>query len=139
VEYAVWNMLHDGSIESITGAVPGDVDLRVGIEYLCEKLPTGADGILIHLRGCRHFEYRPFEGDAVTQLCEIAAADLEVLSAEEVDGTVSVCCARGFLRLVYGKVDCSLAEGEAISQEELQSAAHRYWTEWEEKVQRARG
>lgn len=139
MKHAVWNTLHDGSIESIGGAVPGDVHVRVGIGYLCEKLPTGADHVVVGLRSCRQFEYQPFEGDAITELSEIAAANVEVLSAEEVDGTVSVACVGGFLKLVYDRIDLSLAEGRTISQAELEAAADRYWTEWEQNAKRARG
>jgi hypothetical protein len=139
LDFAVWNTLHDGSIESVDGSVPGDLHVHVGIEYLCEKLPTAASYVVVHLRGCRQFEYRSFEGDAINDLLEIAAVDLEVLSANEVNGSVFVCCASGSLNLVYDRADISLAEGRAISQAELEAAAHRYWTEWEEKARRARG
>ncbi len=138
MDYAVWNTLHDGSIEAIDGSVPGDVHVRVAIEYLCEKLPTAASHVVVHLRGCRRFEYRPFEGDAVSDLSAIASADVQVLSAKDADGIVSVVCANGFLELVYDRTDISLAEGRAISQAELEAAAKRYWTEWEENARRAR-
>lgn len=131
MDYAVWNTLHDGSIESIGGSAPGDVCVRVGIAYLCGKLPTAATYVIVHLRGCRQFEYRPCEGDAVTDPAAIVAADLEVLSAEEVNGAVSIACGSGFLQLAYDRVDIALAEGQMISQPELEAAADRYWTEWQ--------
>jgi hypothetical protein len=138
VDYAVWNTLHDGSIESIGGTVPGDVQVRVGIAYLCEKLPTAASCVVVHLRGCRQFEYRPFEGEAITDLSSIASADVEILSAEEVGEVVSVACVGGFLQLAYDRPDIVLAEGQTISQAELEAAADRYWTEWEENSRRAK-
>lgn len=139
VDYAVWNILHDGSIESISGSVPGDVHVRVGIAYLCTQLPTAAAHVMVHLRGCRRFEYHPFEGAVLTNLSAIAAADVEVLSAEEEDGAISVVCVGGFLKLVYERVELGLAEGRPISQAELEAAADRYWTEWEANARRARG
>lgn len=138
VDYAIWNTLHDGSIESVGGSAPGDVHIRVVIAYLCGKLPTSATHIVVHLRGCRQFEYRPFDGDAVTDLFAIASADIEVLSAEEVGGVVSVACVDGFLQLAYDQVDVTLADGQKISQAELEAAADRYWTEWEENARRAK-
>jgi len=142
VEYAIWNTLHDGSIESIEsidGVIPGDMHVRVRIAYLCEQLPTAADHVVVHLRGCRQFEYRPFEGPAVADLSDIADAHVEVLSAEEVDGTVSIACVGGCLQLAYDRVGLSLPEGRTISQTELEAAADRYWTEWEVNAKRARG
>ena len=138
MDHAVWNTLHDGSIESVGGAVPGDVHVRVEIVYLCGKLPTAASHVIIHLRSCRQFEYHPWAADPVTDLAAIVLADLEILSAEEVNGAVSVACGSGFLQLAYDRVDIALAEGQLISQTELEAAAERYWTEWEENVRRAK-
>lgn len=139
VDFAVWNTLHDGSIESINGSVSGDVHVRLDIDYLCEKLPTEANHVVVHLRGCRQFEYRPFQDEPVDNLREIASADVEVLGAKEVGDSVSVCCVRGFLNLIYDRADVSLAEGREITQAELEAAAHRYWTKWAENARRARG
>ncbi|HWE95317.1 MAG TPA: hypothetical protein VG269_15225 [Tepidisphaeraceae bacterium] len=138
MDYAVWNTLHDGSIESVGGSVPGDVYVRVGIAYLCGKLPTAATHVVVHLRGCRQFEYRPFEGDAVADLSAIASADVEILSAVEGGGNISVACVGGFLQLSYDRVDITLAEGQTISQAELEAGADRYWAEWEANAQRAK-
>jgi hypothetical protein len=51
LDYAAWNTLHDGSIEQIDGAVPGDVHVRIGIAYLCEKLPTAASHVVVPSEG----------------------------------------------------------------------------------------
>lgn len=139
MDYAVWNTLHDGSIESIGGVVPGDVAIQVGIAYLCEKLPTTANYLVVHLRGCTRFEYQPFDGETDSDLAHIVASDVEILSAKEVQGLVSVVCVNGFLKLAYNRTEISLAEGTVVSQSELEAAAKRYWTEWEEKIRQARG
>jgi hypothetical protein len=136
MDYAIWNTLHDGSIDSIDGVVPGDVHVCVGIAYLTKMLPTAADYVVVHLRGCRQFEYRPFDEAVVSELPEIAAADVEVLSGEEVCGSVSVVCVAGYLKLAYDRVDLSLVEGRVITQAELEGAADRYWTKWEENAKR---
>jgi hypothetical protein len=139
MDFAVWNTLHDGSIQSIAGAIPGDVAVRVQIEYLCEKLPTAADYVTVHLRGCRRFEYQPYKGGAIAALPEIAEAGVVVLSANEAGGSIAVTCASGSLHLAYDRAEISLAEGQALSQAELEAAAHRYWTEWEQNARRAKG
>ena len=136
---AVWNTLHDGSIASVTGLVPGDVDVRVEIAYLCGKLPTAATHLTVRLRGCRRFEYRPFDGEAVAELSAIAAANIEILSAKEAGDSVSVDCVDGVLDLLYDRAEILLAEGQPISQSDLDAAADRYWNEWEDNARRARG
>lgn len=136
---ALWNTLHDGTIVSIDGSVPGDVHLRIEIAYLCKHLPTGYNHILLHLRGCRRFDYHVHEGRTVRDLPLIASADLEVLGARLDDDTVCVACAGGSLRLAYDHVDLSLVEGSAISQAELEAAARRYWSEWGKTTRRASG
>ena len=136
MDYAVWNTLHDGSIESISGQLPGDISVRVDISYLCAKLPTSADYIIVCLRGCRLFEFHPYEGDAIRDLRELEALCIEVLSARIKKDTLSVVCTDGFLKLAYERAEISLAEGTHISQAELFSAAERYWAEWSNQNRR---
>ena len=137
MDYAVWNTLHDGSIESVGGSIPGDVGVCVRIPYLCEKLPTAAGHVIVRLGDCREFRYRPFGQDPVSDLSAIAVAGIQILSAEQVGGAVSVECVGGVLTLVYDRATIALAEGRVISQAELEAAAERYWREGEEKARRA--
>jgi hypothetical protein len=137
VEYAVWNTLHDGSIDSIRGDVPGDVTLQIGIGYLCKKLPTASDYVNVHLRRCTRFEFHPFEGPVVTDLAILRTRDLEILSAEPEESGVSVCSFYGFLKLANDEVETRLAEGNVVPQSELEAAADRYWSEWAANSRRA--
>lgn len=134
--HAVWNTLHDGTIERLQGSVPGDLTLTVGIAYLCGKLPTTSQHLVVRLRGCARFDYAPFHGEPVINLAELAALQIEVLSARRVHGFISVCCTAGFLTLAYESVEVSLAEGTRVSQVELEAAADRYWTDWTERSKR---
>jgi hypothetical protein len=34
----IWNLLHDGSIDEVHGGVPGDVTMRISIDYLTQRM-----------------------------------------------------------------------------------------------------
>ncbi|HVT83307.1 MAG TPA: hypothetical protein VHM90_21890 [Phycisphaerae bacterium] len=133
MDYAVWNTLHDGGVESVIGNVPGDVSVLIHIPYLCQKLPTDSKALEIRLRNCTRFEYEPFEGDVLTNPTELAACGIEILSADQKDGFISVVCVGGSLRLIYKDVEIRLLDGKVISQAELEDAAVRYWADWSTK------
>jgi len=139
VDYAVWNTLHDGTIESIEGRVPGELRLRVGIAYLCDKLPTASSSLIVHISGCTHFEYAPFGEEKVADLSKIATCEVEILNARAIEDRIFIGCASGQLSLSYENVSTSLVEGSYLSQQDLEAAAQRYWGEWKEKARRARG
>ena len=130
MDYAVWNALHDGGIESVHGKIPGDVSVTIDIGYLCGKLPTSAKQLVVHLLQCSRFEFQPFEGDRVVDLEAMGARDIEILSADLEDNLVTVCCTDGTLRLAYENVEIRLVEGIVVTQAELEAAADRYWAEW---------
>lgn len=131
---ATWNTLHDGSIKSVKGDVPGDVTITVGISYLCQKLPTTAEFLFLCLRRCTRLVFAPFGGKPVADTTDIETLDLVVLSANEQGGVISVNCVTGVLTLAYQEIEIKLAEGVPISQAQLEDAAERYWTEWSENA-----
>ncbi len=136
-----WNMLHDGGIQSRSGEVPGDLTLRVGIEYLTDLLPTEANHIVVGLLGCTRFDLYTWDDDPVESLCAVGHpgdTDLaEILSAEESDGVAKVTCVHGYLHAVYDDVRLSLAEGDHLPIEELDDASNRYWGVREKRRQEA--
>jgi hypothetical protein len=133
VEFATWNTLHDGVIESVKGDVPGDLTISVAISYLCQKLPTSAKFLILSIRQCSHLVFAPYGGEHINDGTAIGGLSLEILSAREQDGIVSVICQTGTLALAYHGIEVKLAEGVQISQTQLEEAAQRYWTEWSEK------
>jgi len=134
---ALWNTLHDGTIDAISGAVPGEVDMTIGIAYLCRELPTAADQLKVYLHSCTLLRYEPwFEESPMEGVEALVGQDIEVLSAKRPARVIEVECACGFLKLEYENVEVRLVEGRIISQEELENAAERYWTKWEERHRR---
>ena len=120
-----WNIIHDGGIDAISGSIPGDIILTVGIEYLCEQLPTNSKTLQAKLVGCTIFSYTPFWKTSITELHAIAACDLEVLSAVTREDRIAVCCRDGMLELAYQAIEVCLVEGIAVTQSELEAAANR--------------
>ncbi|MFO0812627.1 MAG: hypothetical protein U0796_05380 [Gemmatales bacterium] len=134
MDVAIWNVLHDGEVSAAEGSVPGDLRLSVGISYLCGHLPTRAEHVLVTLTGCERFEYHPYEGPPVSDPVAIAAIGLEVLSAEVAEGAIRVECSDrgggGYLLTRYSSTHAATAEGQPLSQAELEAAAERYWSLW---------
>ena len=130
MNYAVWNTLHDGSIESVVGSVPGEVTVSIDISYLCEKLPTSSTKLEVRLLGCLAFEYEPFDGNRICELGEIGAQDIEILSARREGDVVSIICRNGRLKLRYEDAEIRLLEGTVVTQANLEAAATLYWKEW---------
>jgi hypothetical protein len=134
---AVWSTLHDGCMVAIEGTVPGDLRITVEIQYLCRYLPTESECIIVTLEDCTRFEYRPYEYPRTNDLNEIAALELEIIGARVAGDGVAVDCGHrshgGELTVNYKRTRCSTTEGRVISQAELESAAERYWTDWEAK------
>jgi len=133
MEYAFWNTLHDGTIDTISGRIPGDITLTVGIEYLCAKLPTSAKSLHVTLLGCDLFQYSAYGEKASDDLSRIASVEPEVLSAVAQANYVEVCCVAGTLKAAYRAVELRLIEGQLISQAELEAAAVLYWSEWSKR------
>jgi hypothetical protein len=134
-KWAIWNTLHDGEIVSATGCVPGDVVMEVEVGYLCKMLATASDRLSVRLVGCRSLRIEPHGGEPSSDPQHLAGHT--ILSAGgSARGTVSIECVSGSVQLEYVEVTTRLAEGAVITQTELEAAAERYWTEWEEKHQR---
>ena len=137
MDVATWNVLHDGRVISIEGKVPGDLRLSIEIEYLCGSLATRSGHMVVKLVGCERFEYLPYQEPPVTVLSEIVSLTLGLLTAKLVAGCLSIqCSGRGYggqLLLRYDVAHTATAEGVALTQAELESAADRYWSDWQQR------
>lgn len=135
----IWNLLHDGSILGISGSMPGDVEISVGIEYLRTRFPDTGEKILLTLHGCTRLEYEAWDsGSVLTDPRQISAIQPQILSATGCD-PVEISCDGGTLRIAASGVSLSLDSGRAISVSELSDVADSYWEEWSAKAPRNSG
>jgi len=134
---AVWNVLHDGRVMSAHGTVPGELRLSVEIGYLCRYLPTQEANVIITLDDCDRFEYHPYLESPVSELSSVVALNLELLSAGQDNGCISVECSDGGYggRLIvrYRSANVTTVEGQSLTQAELESAAEKYWADWRQR------
>jgi hypothetical protein len=128
----LWNLLHDGYIEQLAGAVPGEIGITVSIEYLRQRFPGNGDGFVIRLSDCAQFSYAPYDAEPITDLAQILALDPEILSAEAGD-PLPVTCVAGTLLLRYASARIELDSGGGVSLEQLHTAAAAYWAQWSER------
>lgn len=122
----VWGLLHDGTIEAVSGSVPGDVTLSVDLECVCDHLPSASSWLLVNLHDCTHLGFRRHSDQTATSdLGAIAAMQLELLGAEMRGDFIEAHCESGTLIAKYAGADIQLAEGERLTVSELRRAAEK--------------
>ena len=129
----LWNIFHDGSIETIVGSVPGIVRLSVAIVYLREMLPGEGTGFKVVLSGCTEFSHAEFDRPSITDLSAIAALEPEILSAES-SSPLKITCGTGTLTLQYQTASVYLDSGAPVTMEELGAACNAYWDAWSKRA-----
>lgn len=130
----IWNVLHDGSIDAITGQVPGHVTVTASCEYLRERFAEPGDAFVIGLRNCVKLQHRlTVDTPAETNLQSIADQYLGILSAEMHDSVCRIYTDKGILELQCDDGSLALDSGRAVPVDELLSVADAYWDEWETK------
>jgi hypothetical protein len=134
-DLAVWKFLHDGCIESIDGAVPGDVVVGVSIRYVRERFPGEGTGFTVTLHGCTGFEYEPYDGPPCSDLLKIAHIEPEVLSLES-ESPLVVNCVMGTLRISCSRCSIALDTGGQLTLAQLEEAFRGYWEEWSVRSRR---
>ena len=124
----IWNVLHDGSIERIDGAVPGELRVRVGIAYLTERLIPKADFLEVVLYGCRRFRLAHWETETVLrELDAIAALEPEILSTDSSAMPIEVATTIGMLGMDYDGMGLFRDDGARLEYKTLVDTAERYW------------
>jgi len=140
MDVATWNVLHDGRIIDVKGELPGDLTLSVEIAYLCRGLNTTAEHLVLEIKDCRRFEYRPYEPATAPAARPQAAIGVEILSAGIAMGQLSIACADGGaggeLLVDYDGAYVFTSEGELQAQAILERASDAYWEDWEKRRSR---
>ncbi len=131
----IWNVLHDGGVAAVEGAVPGDVTIRVNIPYLRQMFSDDGEDILVHLASCTSLEMKIWdEGATTNDPKRIAGIDTEILSTESEDVPVHIITTLGELDIAFEGFSLSLDNGRAITFEELCDACENYWNRWENEA-----
>ena len=120
----LWNILHDGTIAQIRGTVPGDIRLKVEIEYLRNMFSPPGQSIFVTLENCRRMHLLAPPKAARRALSE---KRVTILSAKSDDGAIVVDSTEGDLVLEYDSFALELDSGERISLEQLAQASKQYW------------
>jgi hypothetical protein len=124
----IWNLLHDGGIAGVHGVVPGDVTLRIEIDYLTRTMTPPCDAIDLILLGCESFEYLHWSDDRrTTDVGVLSEIEPEILSATRIDTGVRVICSGGQFDLLYKDLCVVRADGTPTSVGEIKAAATAYW------------
>jgi hypothetical protein len=125
----IWNILHDGPITNISGAVPGDVRLSIDIDYLRRLFPGGGDSFGLCLRGCRLLEMTIWASDSrvTNDFAEILDALPTILSTDSTDVPVRVFTTTGELSLDFDEFNLELDDGTPVSFDSICAACENYW------------
>ncbi|MES2639376.1 MAG: hypothetical protein V4850_07820 [Myxococcota bacterium] len=126
----IWGVFHDGSIEAITGSVPGVVELRIDIEYLRDMFDGGGTHLRVRLGGCSRLEYRQYDAQATSDLGVIAFREPEVLSVYRLEPLV-LGWREGELERAYDTMEIFLDTGAPLTEEQLRGTCERYWDDWD--------
>nr|WP_319492530.1 hypothetical protein [uncultured Desulfobacter sp.] len=135
-DYQIWNIFHDGELVEIQGKTPGDIQIKVKIEYVANILKGNHNHIDVILKNCSLFEYeRQWSKDScqiyrtIKELEGISPALVALSCDEEFDYLViwDIC---GSIKTKYDSAELKLEDGEPLSFEELDSASKEYWNNW---------
>jgi hypothetical protein len=132
---SIWNVLHDGCIDSVAGSIPGVIMIEVSIEYLRQRIQEPGDTMTITLLNCTRFVYRDYQGDASTSdLHVVSEACPGILSAAMQDDVCVVHCDCGVFEFI-AKDGSLTINGSPYLLADLLQVAKEYWEEWETKNQ----
>jgi hypothetical protein len=133
MDRSFWAALHDGTIDSAEGCVPGVVRLVVDIDYICATLDAAGEHLGLVLNGCTAFSYTPYGDGAIDDLSKIAALEVELLYAADKGDFIEVDCREGTLKLAYELIDIRLSGGRDLLPTDIFAAAQLYWDRFRER------
>lgn len=146
----LFSLFHDGVIVDASGD-GHDLELRVRITYLAERIAPGFTTLIVHIHEVEDLAFVtwPKEPSAAAQtlrgLAEIFAPPLEILSGEVVADRIEVVCNQpaasalhcgGMLAFRVTSADVIDQNGKHYSLAELAEIADAYWKDWTHRTSR---
>lgn len=128
----IWNILHDGSIEKISGTLP-ELAITVSIQYLRHIFGKDGESIIVKVSGCKFIEFESWDKEKLNDLNSIAKLEPEIVSVSEEDDGISIMCVDGVLTMNYEDVSYELDNGKVIAFSDLENACKKYWEGWRKK------
>ncbi|MEW6495761.1 MAG: hypothetical protein AB1589_25060 [Cyanobacteriota bacterium] len=126
----IWNLLHDGVIEKLSGNIPGTVKVCIQISYLRHIFSEDGDSIIVILDNCQKLEYEPYSSNRrFTEFSLIESESPEILEARSEDNDILIVCGEGLIYIRYTEVSLALDTGCEITILALENAARKYWNE----------
>ena len=134
----LWNVLHDGTVESISGSVPGEIQLNIGIEYLRSQFPLPGEYFRVNLHECTQFAHREYGSEEwIEELDVINFAQPDILCAEMQENDCIVSGGQGVFKFVARRQSIGVLDEAGkvreISLEDLMQVATDYWEAWEKQ------
>lgn len=126
-EVKVWNLLHDGSIESIVNHPDGTVILEVSIDYLTELMQPPQQSLFITLHNCTSVQYLQSNDGEYEESNLTQAIGSGILEANDASSLVTIWLDDGKLITSYSKITLNLADGSTLPIEYLEQIATSYW------------
>lgn len=129
MDAAIWNLFHDGTIESCAGDVPGDLTLAVSIDYLRKMIEPGGEFFFLDVRGCTLMELQSWADDSVASGADaLNTIQPEILSGSEEGDRVIVICNGYEMRMRYDAIAVWLDTGAPLTIDEIDAVAEKYWS-----------
>ena len=132
-DYQIWNILHDGALVDLQGSIPGELRIKIKIEYLANKLGGVFDNIFVTLNNCSLFEYERYWSKdeiqvykSIEELEGISPA-LMALSCDEENDYLLISDISGSIKTRYDSAQLTLEDGKPLSFEELDNTSREYW------------
>ncbi len=130
---STWGVFHDGVIQDIEGALPGNLVLTIEIGYLRAMFEGEGLRFRVHLTGCTRMRYCEYDEEPTVDLNRIREREPEILYVTSEQPLV-LDCVMGPLELEYQQMAVTLESGVKVSEQELVSASELYWNRWREST-----
>jgi len=146
----LFSLFHDGVIVEASGE-GHDLELRVRIAYLAERVAPGFTTFVVRIHGVEDLAFVTWPNEAsagpqtLRRIAEIFVPPLDILSGDVVAGRIEVVCNQpassalhcgGTLAFGAQSADVIDHNGKHYSVAELAAIADAYWRDWADRTAR---